>query len=103
VVEAPCDFGLVRSNDLVGQMVGRKGTTFWNSDFELKAGELTRGIPSKDNDDGLSESVSIGRLRRRLPVTAKIFCVLNQVASPPAALTLTEPSAATSTSATCDV
>jgi hypothetical protein len=79
VVEAPCDFGLVRSNDLVGQMVGRKGTTFWNSDLELKAGELTRGIPGKDYDDGLSESVSIGRLRRRLPVTAKIFCVLNQV------------------------
>jgi hypothetical protein len=40
VVEAPYDFGLVRSDDLVGQMVGRKGTTFWNSDFELEAGEL---------------------------------------------------------------
>ncbi len=24
----------------VGQMVGRKGTTFWNSDSELEAGEL---------------------------------------------------------------
>ena len=40
MVEAPRDFGLVRSDDLVGQMVGRKGTTFWKSDFELEAGEL---------------------------------------------------------------
>jgi hypothetical protein len=40
VVEAPCEFGLARSDDLVGQMVGRKGTTFWNSDFELESGEL---------------------------------------------------------------
>jgi hypothetical protein len=75
VVEAPCDFGLVRSNDLVGQMVGRKGTTFRNSDFELKAGELTRGMTGKDYDDDLSESVSIGGLRRRLPVAAKIALV----------------------------
>jgi hypothetical protein len=37
VVEAPCNFGLVR---LVGKMVGRKSTTFWKSDFELEAGEL---------------------------------------------------------------
>jgi hypothetical protein len=40
VVEAPCNFGLVRSDDLVGKMVGRKSTTFWKSDFELEAGEL---------------------------------------------------------------
>jgi hypothetical protein len=35
----PATFGLVRSDDLVGQM-GRRGTTFWKSDFELEAGEL---------------------------------------------------------------
>ena len=51
MVELPCDFGLVRSDDLIEQIVGWKGTTmqggqdcmrnvFWKSDFELDAGEL---------------------------------------------------------------
>jgi hypothetical protein len=70
-------------------MLGRKGTTFWHSGFELKAGELTRGITGKDYGQAAQALAGGGEDRivhrsadngcRSLANTTWSFCVLNQV------------------------